>query len=189
MDTRLFLLAEHYDSLGLFRVADSLENRIKTSQNTSDPSRGGLDDPNYPVQKPKPNINKKENISIPQKEERSALEIAQSAIEEANPVLQPFNAILSVLEIANASKEVINNYSLSLLKKIAKNGVISSKEIAQVKNIVNNSTKLDAEILKLLKNSINNKIPNIAEVSAITPKWIDSVKVKNLALGFVDKIK
>ena len=32
MDTRRFLLAEHYDSLGLYKVADQLDKPIKTSQ-------------------------------------------------------------------------------------------------------------------------------------------------------------
>jgi hypothetical protein len=199
MDTRRFLLAEHYDSLGLFKIADSMEQfymSTRTCQNTSDPSRGGLDDPSYPVQKPKPlqkpkpNTNKKENILVPQKEKNNSLEIAQNAIEKAQPVLQPMNIIFSASEIRNASKEAINNYALALLKKVAKNGSISAKQSGHISSILKNSNNLNSEVIRLLQNSVNNKVPNILEVNAIKPDWLDNVKsaVKQ-SESFINKLK
>ncbi len=201
MDTRRFLLAEQYDSLGLFKIADSLDkydSTIRTSQNTSDPSRGGLDDPSYPVQKTNPNNNKKQNTAVPkkqntavpEKQKNNASENLQNAFEKAQPVLQPLNIIFSATEIGNASKETINNYALSLLKKIAKNGSVSTKELTHISSILKNSKNLDSEVINLLQNIINNKIPNILEVNAIKPDWLDNVKEGlKQSKNFIDKIK
>lgn len=195
MDTRHFLLAEHYDSLGLYKVADSLDT-IRISQFPGQPEVER--DPHKVVVKPKP-VAPKQNVSPPtkQKDKTSTPESNQNLlgsvrdiIEKSQPVLQPMNALFTASEIANASRETINNYSLSLLQKIARNGSISARESSQILSIIKNSRNLDSEVLLILKNAAANKIPSVLEVNAIKPAWLGNVKaVVEQSKNFIDKIK
>lgn len=204
MDTRHFLLAEHYDSLGLYKVADSLENRIKTSQNTSDPSRGGLDDPNYSVQKPKPNINKK-NVSPPtkQKDQQDRL-TTQKAIDAVKPILEkvdnaykPAQIIFLTTELNSLTKEATNLYLINLLENLSSLKTISSADMQKLEKVLGQvkfgqNKLINKEIVQMLENASNGIKPDIAAVQALKLKMPSFPRVSDLpksATSWLQKMK
>jgi hypothetical protein len=202
MDTRLFLLAEHYDSLGLFKIADSMDQfymSTRTCQNTSDPSRGGLDDPSYPVQKIKPNNNKKENTVVPQKQKNNSNENISESFQDKSSIYSDAmtfaNFGFTAAQISDLSKDVLNARAikfLQMVKDLPPTGILKSSKsnwANQFKSTTNaflRNEKLNPEIKSLIeKISVGNK-PTVAEIEAVRPKMPN---MANAAQNFITKMK
>jgi len=202
MDTRRFLLAEQYDSLGLFKIADSLDkydSAIRTSQNTSDPSRGGLDDPSYPVQKTKTNNNQKQNTSVPKKQKNNFNENTSESFQEKSSIFS--DAIMfanlgsTANEISTLSKEVLNQRAVKFLQMVQglpPTGILKSTKSSwadQFRSATNAFLKnkhLNPEIKSLIQKISDGNRPTIAEIEAVTPKMPNAA---NAAQNFISKMK
>ena len=198
MDTRRFLLAEQYDSLGLFKIADSLDkydSAIRTSQNTSDPSRGGLDDPSYPVQKTKTNNNQKQNTSAPKKQKNNFNENTSESFQDKSSIFS--DAIMfanlgsTANEISTLSKEILNQRAVKFLQMVQglpPTGILKSTKSSwadQFKSATNAFLKnkhLNPEIKSLIQKISDGNRPTIAEIEAVTPKMPN---VANAAENFI----
>ena len=184
MDTRRFLLAEHYDSLGLFKMADSLDKydvAVRTSQYISDPARGGLDDKDYPVQKPKPFAPKSPKNDAPM----GTSDSTKSALETAKVISQVSFPIFTLVELNNLSKEALNLHAIQKLSEIAKLQKISPKQLSYVKSLATNS-RIKPEILQVLNKVSNDSLPLISEIEILKAKMPN---LANAAENLLNKLK
>ncbi len=185
MDTRRFLLAEHYDSLGLFKIADSLDK---------------FDLANKPkkvnVQNQSTTNDEKEQESTTQKTLKNVAPVLKPVIEYGMPLVSCY---FTVKEINNLTKEALNLHALQKLTEIAKSGKISPQQSTYIKTLILNQ-KINPEIKELLNKVSRNSIPALSEVEALiakTPNIASQAKstlveLKALASkypGQLDKVK
>ena len=186
MDKRHLLLADQYDKLGLYKVADNLDF-IKLSQNTSDPARGGLDDPYYPVQKPKP-------VAVPKKDTKKNTknDLINDALKAATPVLNTIGVIseasfpiFTITTLNSLSKEALNLHAIQVLSEISKIQKISPKQLSYLKTLINNK-KIEPEIFQVLNKAVSGSLPLVSEVESLKAKMPNLV---NAAQGVLAKLK
>jgi len=169
MDTRRFLLAEHYDSLGLFKMADSLDrydlaNQSKTKKN-------------------------KKQVKTPQNQQPDMIEKGLVKLEPAfkavEPVLGPLSVVFSISEINNLSKQALDIHALQKLTEISKSGIVKPSQTKYLQTLANNS-KIAPEITQLLKQAINNQLPTIKEINALKPQMPN---IGGSAKNFISNMK
>ena len=181
MDTRHFLLAEHYDSLGLYKVADSLDT-IRISQFPGQPEVER--DPHKVVVKPKPVAPKKNVVPKPDVIEQTIGKL-EPALKVIEPVLGPVSAYFTISEINNLSKQALDIHALQKLTEIAKNGIVKSSQTSYLQTLANNS-KISPEISQILKQAINKQIPTLKEINALRPQMPN---IGGSAANFISKMK
>ena len=152
MDTRRFLLAEHYDSLGLFKMADSLDKYDLVNK----PKKVNVQ--NQPTTN-----NEKQQESITQRTLKKVSPILKPALEYGMPLVSGY---FTINEINNLTKEVLNLHSVQKLTEIAKAGKISPQQSAYIKTLILNQ-KINPEIKEILKKVSQNSIPTVNEVEAL----------------------
>ena len=161
MDKRHLLLAEQYDRMGLYKVADNLDT-IRLSQNTSDPARGGLDDPKYPVQKSKPVAPKPVTNDGTNSQLNPLLETAKVVSEISFP-------FFTIVELNNLSKEALNLHAIQKLSEIAKLQKITPRQLSYIKSLATNP-KIKPEILQVINKASNNSLPLVSEIESLKVK-------------------
>ena len=159
MDTRHFLLAEHYDRLGLFRVADSLDNYVKTSQIVDDI----LDE-------------KKKFNELKEKVESytgpASLLFLSTEINTLSKEATQHYLLKSLQELANTRS--ITPSDISKIEKI----------LAKVR--AGNNLNIPKPILQMLEEASQGIKPSLSEVNALIPKNPNIVQNTN---NFLSKIK
>ena len=169
MDTKRFLLAEHYDSLGLFKIADSLDrydlaNQSKTKKNKS-------------------------QVETPQNQQPDMIERGLVKLEPAfkavEPVLGPMSVVFSISEINNLSKQALDMHALQKLTEISKSGIVKPSQTKYLQTLANNS-KIAPEISQLLKQAINNQLPTIKAINALKPQMPN---IGGSAKNFISNMK
>ena len=181
MDTRHFLLAEHYDSLGLYKVADSLDT-IRISQFPGQPEVER--DPHKVVVKPKPVAPKQNVVPKPDVIEQTIGKL-EPALKVIEPALGPLSAIFTISEINNLSKQALEIHALQKLTEIAKSGIVKSSQTSYLQTLANNS-KISPEIRQILKQATNKQIPTLKEINALRPQMPN---VGGSAANFISKMK
>jgi hypothetical protein len=169
MDTRRFLLAEHYDNLGLFKIADSLDkfeivNQLKTKKNKNQVET---------VQEHKPDIIEK------------GLTKLEPVFKTVEPVLGPLGVVFSISEINNLSKQALEIHALQKLTDISKSGIVKPSQTSYLQTLVS-SSKISPEISQLLKQAINKQFPTIQEINALKPQMPN---IGGSAANFISKMK
>jgi hypothetical protein len=161
MDTRHFLLAEHYDSLGLYKVADSLDSRIITSQSQA------VDE------------------LIKEKEKQNNFK------KQVENYTGPASLLFLSVELNTLSKEATQHYLLKSLKELASTQSITPSDISKIEKILakvraGNNLNIPKPILEMLEEASQGIKPSLSEVNALIPKNPNIVQNTN---NFLSKIK
>ena len=159
MDTRRFLLAEHYDSLGLYKVADQLDKPIKTSQ--------------------------AENNSESFEDKSSIFSDAMTFANSGFTAVQISDLSKEVLN-ARAIKflQMVKDLPPTGILKSSKSSW--ANQFKSTTNAFLGNEKLYPEIKSLIeKISVGNK-PTVAEIEAVKPKMPN---IANAAQNFITKMK
>jgi hypothetical protein len=167
MDTRRFLLAEHYDNLGLFKMADSLDRFDTINQ-------------------------KKTDSSVPKKNTN----IIQPILETADKILPPSQLIFLVSELKNLSKEATNLYLINLLENLSSLKTITPDYMQKLENVLGQvkfgqNKSIDKEIVKLLEDASNGIKTNIADVQVLKtkmPSFPKAVDIPKSAANWFQKM-
>jgi hypothetical protein len=159
MDTRRFLLAEHYDSLGLYKVADQLDKLIKTSQ--------------------------AENNEESYQDKSS---IYSDAMMFANLGFTADQISTLSKDILNARAikflQIVKDLPPTGMLKSSKASL--ANQLKSSTNAFLGNAKLNPEIKSLIeKISVGNK-PTLAEIEAVTPKMPN---IADAAENFISKMK
>jgi hypothetical protein len=169
MDTRRFLLAEHYDSLGLFKIADSLDKYDLTKQPKTKQNKN---------QATKNNGNNQDVIE-------NTLGKLEPALQAAEPYLGPLGVVFTISEINNLSKQALNIHAIQKLSEIAKKGSINAAQKKYLLTLSNNA-KIEPQVVQILRNVINNQIPSLEQINALKPTMPN---ISKTASDFIGKMK
>ncbi len=185
MDNRHLLLAEQYDRLGLYRVADNLDT-IRLSQFPGQPEVET--DPHKVVEKNKSVPKKNTNIDLHTKKPdviEQNLAKMQPVIEKVEPIFGPLSIVFSITELNNLSKQALEMHALEKLTNIARKGAVNPAQIKYFSTLLK-SSKIQPEIKQLIQKTINNQIPRLNEINALMPNMPN---IGSSAKSFLDKMK
>ena len=173
MDNKHLLLAEQYDRLGLFRVADSLDKYE--------------------------NINKNKSTKSPKNNESSSTlkKVVDPVLEAAESAFKPAQLIFLTTELKSLSKEATQLYLINLLENLANVKNLSAVDMQKLEKVLaqvkfGQNKIIDKEIIYLLENASNGVKPNLAAVQALKNKMPSFSAMKNLpstATSWLEKMK